>query len=208
MARAAERHRNYILFDAILLAADKTADASNPRQTERCTTMSLLRLVPDLQQDGALATPTACETLADEPLLRFAGPVGGSHALIIAANGADLLCGLLRRGCTEALLLRNAQKSDREAYDLVVAPRIVSATQVPQLIYQAKRALVPTGRFLAFVPAQSVQPEEDVAGLLVRSVRLGGFVAVQTKTLADGLLVRADLPMAGWLSAQPIRRQA
>ncbi|WP_158744056.1 hypothetical protein [Acidisphaera sp. L21] len=153
---------------------------------------------------------STAEAMSGDPLLRFAGPVAGSHALVIAPNGLDLMCSLLRQGCVAVTALRPSERSDHETYDLVLAPRIASSAQIGRLIYQAKRALVPTGRFLAFVPTGPAEPDQDVAGLLVRSVRMGGFVAVQTRTVKDGLMLRADLPMHGLSNAMPVllRRQA
>ena len=170
----------------------------------------MLQSVPASQSPNPAISGSLAETSAGEPLLSFAGPIAGSHALVIAANGLDLMCSLLRQGCAAATALRWSERSDHEIYDLVLAPRVVSSAQIGKLIHQAKRALVPTGRFLAFVPTATDGSDQDVAGLLVRSVRLGGFVAVQTKTIAGGLLVRADLPMVGLSNAMPIllRRQA
>ncbi len=172
----------------------------------------MLQSVPTSQSPSPAVSGGAAEasSVSGDPLLSFAGPIAGSHALVIAANGLDLMCSLLRQGCAAATALRLSEHSDHETYDLVLAPRVVSSAQIGKLIHHAKRALVPTGRFLAFVPTASVDAGQDVAGLLVRSVRLAGFVAVQTRTLADGLLVRGDLPMFGISSAMPVllRRQA
>lgn len=147
--------------------------------------------------------------LAD-PLLGFAGPVAGSNALVIASDGLDLLCRLLRHGCSAATMLRPAIRPEHESYDLVLAADVTDPAQIGWLVYQVKRALVPTGRFLAAIPAASLLSGEDIAGLLIRSLRLAGFVLVQSRTLRDGLLVRADLPMTGRASAMPrlVRRQA
>ena len=166
----------------------------------------MLQLVPTPQTPAMVAAQG--DGSSGDPLLRFAGPVAGSHALVIAPNGLDLLCHLLRNGCAAAMALRLAERPEHETYDLVLAPRVGSAAQIGRLIYQAKRALVPTGRFIAFVPNDGSEP--DVAGLLLRSIRLGGFVSVQTKSLADGLLLRADLPMHGLTADMPrlIRRHA
>ena len=170
----------------------------------------MLQSVPTSPFTNPAVPGSLAEVSSGDPLLRFAGSIAGSHALVIAANGLDLMCKLLRQGCAAATALRLSERSDHETYDLVLAPQVVSSTQVGKLIHQARRALVPTGRFLAFVPAASVGMDPDIAGLLVRSVRLGGFVAVQTRSVAEGLLVRGDLPMFGLSNAMPVllRRQA
>ena len=150
---------------------------------------------PSQRQDVPAAALVG-EALSADPLLPFAGSVAGAHVLVIAPNGIDLLCGLLRQGCVAATALHLAERPEHERYDLVLAPRIVSGACVGRLIYQAKRALVPTGRFLGCIPV-GAESEQDLAGLLVRSLRLSGFVLVQTKAVATGLLLRADLPMNG-----------
>ena len=168
----------------------------------------MLQLVPTPRTQVPAIVAALGDASSGDPLLRFAGSIAGSHALVIAPNGLDLLCNLLRHGCAAAMALRLAERPDHEAYDLVLAPCVTSALQLGRLIYQAKRALVPTGRFIAFVPADSSDP--DLAGLLLRSVRLGGFVRVRTQTLPNGLLVRADRPMHGLSASIPqlVRRHA
>ena len=170
----------------------------------------MLQSVSIPQSSNRAAPSGLAEAASGDPLLGFAGPIAGLHALVIAPNGLDLMCNLLRQGCAAATALRSSERFDHESYDLVLAPRVVSAAQLGKLIHQAKRALVPTGRFLAFVPTASADLDQDVAGLLIRSLRLGGFVAVRTRAVADGVLVRADLPMFGLSNAMPVllRRQA
>jgi hypothetical protein len=162
----------------------------------------MLQLVPSQRPPLAVIRGGLGETSTSDPLLTFAGSVTGSHALVIAPNGLDLLCNLLRHGCAAATSQRLAERSEHEAYDLVFAPSVASAPLVARLICQAKRALVPTGRFLAFVPAMAIDHEE-VGALLVQSMRLGGFAAIQAKETQGGLLVRGDLPMLGISSAMP-----
>ena len=170
----------------------------------------MLQSVPTSQPlnpglSGCLAEPSS-----DDPLLDFAGSIAGSHALVISPNGLDLMCRLLRRGCAAATTLRPSERFDHETYDLILAPRVVLPAQIGRLIFHAKRALVPTGRFLAFVPANPIDPDGDVAGHLQRSVKVGGFAAVQTREREDGMLLRADLPMYGRSNAMPavVRRRA
>ena len=163
----------------------------------------MLQSGPIPQPPGAGICGGLAEATSADPLLDFAGPVAGAHALVISSDGLDLLCRLLRRGCAAATTLRPSERGDHESYDLVLAPQIVMPAQIGRLIFQAKRVLVPTGRFLAFVPATQVDPAGDVAGLLQRSVKVGGFTAVQTRMGRDGMLLRADLPMRGLPNAMP-----
>ena len=162
----------------------------------------MLEQVPSQRPNQAVLSGGLGSNSSPDPLLAFAGSVTGSHALVIAPNGLDLLCSLLRHGCAAATSLRPAERSDHEAYDLVIASGVVSTAWVGRLICQAKRALVPTGRFLAFVPA-TAPDHAEVAELLVRSIHLAGFAAIETKTLKEGLLVRADLPLQGLPNAMP-----
>ena len=152
----------------------------------------MLQVVPT--QQPRVVTDGFGEIASSEPPLGFAGSIAGSHALILAPNGLDLLCSLLRHGCAAATCLRLGERSEHDAYDLVFAPGIVSAALVGRIIYQAKRALVPKGRFLALVPATALDHDE-LGALLVRSLRLAGFAAIRTEQAEDGYLVRGDLPM-------------
>jgi hypothetical protein len=154
------------------------------------------------------------EAASDDPLLgfsgllHFAGTISGSHALVIAPNGLDLMCSLLRQGCSAATTLRLAERPEHKAYDLVLAPQVAASIQVGRLVHQAQRALVPTGRFLAYVPNTAGDPEDDVCGLMVRTLRLAGFAAVRSRIVSDGLLIRADLAAREWVSATMDRMQA
>ncbi len=177
-------------------------------QIERFRTMSMLQPAPASPPPAMPAAATGGKTLSDDPLIRFAGSVVGSHALIMAANGPDLLCDLLRHGCAAATSVRLAERVAHESYDLVIVPRMVAPEQVSWLVAQARRALGPAGRFLAFVPAASARHGHDtgaqaIDALLLRSLRLGGFVAVRVKRLANGSLVGADLPMHAWSGEAP-----
>jgi len=130
----------------------------------------------------------------DEPLLAFAEPVAGAHALVVAERGSELLCSLIRRGCLAATSLRLAAKPEAGIYDLVVAPRVTSIDCPDRLVNQAARALVPTGRFIARVIDDRVG---HVSVMLAHSLRLHGFTAVRTRIMSGETLVRADQPAFG-----------
>ncbi len=171
----------------------------------------MLQSVPTSQLQHPVIRAGFVETASDNPLIQFAGSIGGSHALVIAPNGLDLMCSLLRQGCSAATMLRLADRPELKAYDLVLAPHVTSAVQIGRLVYQAKRAILPTGRFLAYVPNEADDPEDDVGGLLARTLRLAGFASVWSKIVLDGLAVRADVGLQEWPSALQslvIRRQA
>ena len=157
--------------------------------------------------------PACCDAASsDDPFLHFAGPVSFCHALVIAPNGLDLMCRLLHQGCSAATTLHPAERADCRAYDLVLAPHVGSAMQIGRLIAQAKRALLPAGRFLAFVPDSAGEPEDDVGGLMIRTLRLAGFASVRSKTIATGVLIRAAFAMpeviSEWTGARPGRAGA
>ncbi len=131
------------------------------------------------------------EDPAEDQLLHFAGDVAGSHALIVAAAGPDLICSLLRRGCLMATSLRLAEKPEGHCYDLVVAPAVASAERLDMIIRQANRALVPGGRIVARIAGQ---PGGSLARVTVRLLRLNGFTAVRTRIMPGEALVRAERP--------------
>jgi hypothetical protein len=131
------------------------------------------------------------EDTAEDPLLSLAGDVAGSHALIVAASGPDLLCCLLRRGCLMATSLRLAEKPEGHCYDLVVAPAVASAECLDKIIRQANRALMSGGCLVMRVAGQ---PGSSLARITVRMLRLNGFTAISTRILPGEALVRAERP--------------
>jgi hypothetical protein len=128
------------------------------------------------------------------PLLTLAGPISGSHALVLTGRGSDLICSLIRRGSLAAMSLRSTEKPEVGLYDLVLMPQVTSDACLDHLVHQARRALVPTGRVVARV---TQDPSGRAALALVRALRLNGFVAVRAKALAGETLLRADLPAFG-----------
>lgn len=127
----------------------------------------------------------------DDPLLAFAGPIRGVHALVLAGSGPDLFCDLIRHGCLAATLLRTAAKPEAGVYDLMLAPRVTTASPPSDLAQQARRALAPTGRLVARVTRD---PSGRAARALTRALKLNGFVAVRAHVRAGETLLRADLP--------------
>jgi hypothetical protein len=132
-----------------------------------------------------LALPRPCEQ-ADllDPLLRLAGELRDTHALIVAEPGVELLCGLVRRGCLAATILRGGVTPEAGAFDLVLMPRIASAEAAVRV---ARRSLMPGGRLVAAVRAGKP------AAALLRRLRLNGFVGVCSLALPGVMLLRADL---------------
>ncbi len=172
----------------------------------------MLQSVPTSQSRPAVASSPASSSSSDQSasgsLLRFAGPLAGSHALVIAANGLDLMCNLLRQGCVAATTLRPSERADHEDYDVVLAPRVTPPAPIGALIYQAKRALRPGGRFVAFVPTSPYGAGGDTVRLLLGSVSMAGFIAVQIRLVRDGVLVRGTLSTRAMPTALPVTLQS
>ena len=58
-----------------------------------------MRLYTPSQSLNPAVSGNLADMSSSGPLLRFAGCVAGSHALVIAPDGLDQLCSLLRQGC-------------------------------------------------------------------------------------------------------------
>jgi precorrin-6B methylase 2 len=136
-------------------------------------TLLQARPQPDTQENDLL-----------DPLWRLAGDLRDAHALIVAEHGLDLMCGLLRRGCLAATVLRLGDKPDADDYDVVFVPLVTSADTVIKL---ARRSLVPNGRLIAGVS------DAKAAVALARHLRLNGFFALRSTHLPNRVLLRADL---------------
>jgi hypothetical protein len=130
--------------------------------------------------DGPESTPV-------EALLRLAGELKGTSALIVADHSLDLMCGLIRRGCLSATALRIGDRPDTGDCDLVLVPNPNMFASPDDVIRLARRSLGPNGRLIAGVTAGSA------AGALARRLRLNGFTALRSVHLPGVMLLRADL---------------
>ena len=152
-----------------------------------------------LQLDLTRATALQPDVMAaddlagDNPLLAFAGPVAGSHALLVSGNGPDLSI-LIRSGCLAATSLKLGEKADAGCYDLVLVPHLTSTEGLAQLISQTKRALVPTGRVAVCICGQ---PVCDIANRLAHLLEANGFTAIRTSVISGRTLMRAEQPWFG-----------
>lgn len=184
------------------LVPRRTAHAASvppPGPGERAQgTPSMLHLVSSPAEPAPVA-PSCDGPASADPLLGFAGAVAGLDALVLDAQGPELLCGLIRRGCLAAALLRGALAAaspdgsatagprgagrvEACAHDLVIAAQVSAATSPEQLVRLARRTLVPSGRIVARV---SEGPgSARLAQHLVRLLRLNGFIDVRTRLLA------------------------
>jgi len=141
-------------------------------QTSAAAT-SQTRLPPETREDTLL-----------EPLWRLAGDLRNARVLIVAEQGLDLMCGLIRRGCPAATVLRAGDKPDANDYDVVLVPRVTALPSSDAVIRLARRSLAPNGRLIAGA--------RDV-GALARRLRLNGFSALRSSHLPGLTLLRADL---------------
>jgi hypothetical protein len=122
-----------------------------------------------------------------DPLQRLAGDCRNVRALIVADHGLDLMCGLIRRGCPAATVVRPGDKPDANDYNVVFVPQAAALPSSDHVIRLARRALAPNGRLIAGVR----DAKEAVA--LARRLRLNGFSALQSTHLPTLILLKADL---------------
>ena len=133
----------------------------------------------------------------DTALLQLAGELRNEHALIIGPNALDLMCALIRRGATEATLLRQGVRPERATADLAVATEIASTEQALSVMAHARRALTASGRLILRTTAE---PTGRLAQRVAETLRLQGFAAVRTRRTGERTLVTGILPGFGPLT--------
>jgi HlyD family secretion protein len=122
-----------------------------------------------------------------DPLLRLAGNIQNTHALIVAEHGLDLMCCLIRHGCLAATILRIGDKPDTSDYDLVLVPRAAALPSADEVIRVARRSLAPRGRLIVGVRGGKA------SAALARRLRLNGFTGLHSAQWFGLTLLRADL---------------
>jgi hypothetical protein len=132
-------------------------------------------------------TNNSQEPVLRDPLLRLAGNIQNTHALIIAEHGLDLMCGLIRRGCLAATILRIGDKPDSGDYDLVLVPWAAALPSADEVIRVARRSLAPRGRLIVGVRGGKA------AAALARRLQLNGFTGLHSAQWFGLTLLRADL---------------
>ena len=141
----------------------------------------------------SLPFPPPAPALVDDALLLWAEPLEGSRVLVVGHGALDLVCGLIRRGCTAATEIQaNGRLApDADSADLVLAPAIEALPDGRAAIGWAARALVMGGRIAL----------RDVTGhhwpALATLLRTYGFCQVRTHTRPDGVVVTAERPIFG-----------
>jgi hypothetical protein len=138
----------------------------------------------------ALSLPLAP---ADDVLLDWAEPLDGARVLVVGHGALDLICGLIRRGCTAATEIQPHGRlaPGADSADLVIAPRVESPTQARAAIDWAARALVMGGRFAARDATGHLR--QELAALLSAQ----GFCRVRTYIHPEGVVVTAERPIFG-----------
>jgi hypothetical protein len=122
-----------------------------------------------------------------DPLLRLAGDLRNTRALIVADHALELMCGLLRRGCLAATTVRIGAKPDEADFDLVLIPYATAVGSDDELIRLARGCLMPNGRVIA----GARNGREAIA--LARRLRLNGFTDIRSTTQPGRTLLRATL---------------
>jgi hypothetical protein len=122
-----------------------------------------------------------------DPLLRLAGTIQNTHTLILAEHGLGLMCGLIRRGCLAATILRIGDKPDAGDYDLVLIPSAGALPSADEVIKIAHRSLASHGRLIVGVQ------DGMTAAALGRRLRLNGFTGLRSTQWFGLTLLRADL---------------
>ena len=92
------------------------------------------RLQPEMQENDLL-----------DPLGRLAGELQNTRTLIVAEHGLDLMCGLIRRGCVAATIIRPGDKADSDDYNLVFVPQVAALRSLDAVIRLARRSLALNG---------------------------------------------------------------
>ena len=145
--------------------------------------------------------PESAEPDSLDPLLRFAKNLETSHALVIAEHGLDLLCALVRRGCMAAATIRPRDKTDADAYSLILVPLVTELPSLEHLTRVARRSLMPRGRLIVGLPPDT-SGRNPLGLALARRLRLNGFAVACMAHFSGIIVLQADLQI------QPISSRA
>jgi hypothetical protein len=122
-----------------------------------------------------------------DPLWRLAGDLRNVQALIVAEHSLDLMCGLIRRGCLAATIVRPGDKPEAAIYDLLLLPHASALASADHVISLARRSLRHNGALIAGIR------DPKATRALARRLRLNGFAAVHSIQLPNLTLLRAEL---------------
>ncbi len=142
----------------------------------------------------SLASPTETPMAqAGEVLLEDLEPPPGGRALVIGHHRLDVLCGLIRQGCTQAAELCSHDRggAGAESAQIVVLIDPASLEEAASLLATAWRALDHGGRILVRDPSGR---RYQLEGLL----RAQGFIAISARETPRGTIIlgRRPFPLA------------
>lgn len=124
-----------------------------------------------------------------QPITTALGDVSDEEILVIASNGLDVTCDLIRRGARSVTLMRSGTRPEAKSATMVVVPEAPSLEWLACVLGHAQRALLPTGRLVLRLRCAGRQ----LAAQVTRMLRVQGYTAVVTRQAGDELLVSAQV---------------
>ncbi len=128
-----------------------------------------------------------------QPITAALGDVSDEEILVIASNGLDVTCDLIRRGARSVTLMRSGSRPEAQSATLVVIPEVPSLEWLTCVLGHAHRALLPTGRLVLRLRCAGRQ----LAAQVTRMLRVHGYTAVVARQAGNELLVNAQVATFG-----------
>ncbi len=117
------------------------------------------------------------------------------HVLLVGDDTLDLMCALLRRGCSAVTEMRPQDGVRPERVELVVAPGVADIATARHVLALARRALAPhgvgRGRLVLRIPHSG---DHTLSRAVAQALRAEGFDRPRRRPLADALVLIAELP--------------
>ena len=130
-------------------------------------------------------------------LIRVADAALDSRVLVLLPGALELTCALMRQGHPTVTMARLTDRPRAEQADTLLVPQVMTADALSQMLPYARRVLAPLGTLVLSLDAGL---PDGVAQHARYQLRTLGFAGVHTETACGNTLVRADLPLIGWLS--------
>ena len=115
-----------------------------------------------------------------------------SHVLVLGRDGPDLMCALLRAGAPQVTHLHSYERLEADTASLVIVPHIPSLEWLEGALSPIRRALFANGRL-----AVCVDPLPATQNRVRRMLTLHGFTAIRATSVADRLVLSAEVPAFG-----------
>ncbi len=129
---------------------------------------------------------------ADDALFAAVGAVEGLHVLVIGGASLDILCGLIRRGCTAAAEISlTSRHVGADPADVVILSRMSSLTEAAGAMVLAARLVLPGGRLVLR------DSTGRLAGAIAAILPQHGFSAPRRIADGAGVLLVAERPFFG-----------